>query len=388
MIEQFIRSKLRPGEDIKDPEVRERIGAMAGKVGIATNLLLSFAKIALGLLFGSVSITADGMNNLSDATASIVTLVGFKMSAKDPDKEHPFGHGRTEYVSGLVVSIIIILVGAGLFRTSVEKIISPKPMTFSWLSAVVLILSILIKAWQFIFYKKAGGLIGSEALIATSFDSRNDVLSTSAVLLAVIGTRLFSFNLDGPMGIVVALFIIWSGIGLVKDTMEPILGKAPSKETVDEISDIILSSDGILGIHDLLVHDYGPGKLFASVDAEVDGNRNIFDIHDEIDSIEAKVKEKTGINLSIHMDPVAVGDPLTGLVKKQVEEVLGSIEGILDHHDVRVKRENGKVYISLDVVRGESCPFAKEELPTIIDEKMKEKDKEYEVSVIVDQGFV
>ena len=383
LIKKFIKNN----DNTRDPKVREDYGKMTGIVGIITNLIICIAKLVTGAIFKSISIAADGINNLSDVSTSLMTLIGFKLSGKDPDKKHPYGHGRTEYLLGLGVSIVILLIGLSLFRESFEKTIHPETVVFSWLSVGILTFSIVLKIWQSSFYKRIGVLIDSKALKAAAYDSRNDVLATSAVLISTIAAGFTSFNLDGPMGLIVSLLIIKSGIGLIKEMTAPIIGEAPDPDVVNEISGIIAQHKGILGHHDLLIHDYGPGRLYASIDVEVDGYRNIFDIHDEIDSIENEILEKTGIEMSIHMDPIAVGDPNLERAKKIINEVVIRTEGVIDAHDIRVKEEDDKKAVIFDLVRIDSCSYDDEALTKIFDNELKKEDIKYEARPIFEKGF-
>ena len=384
----IIKKFVKNADDLKNPDVRERYGSVAGAVGIISNVILCTFKILSGLLFGSISILADGINNLSDASASLITLLGFKLAAKKPDKDHPYGHGRTEYLTGLAISLMILVIGVELLKTSIEKTIHPEEIEFSWLSVAVLAGAILIKLWQASFNKSIGKLIDSDALVATAADSRNDVLSTSAVLIATLISGFTNLKLDGPMGILVALFILWSGYGLIKETISPILGQPPDKEVVKEISDIILAHESVIGIHDLLVHDYGPGRLFASVHAEVDGSRDMFEVHDDIDNIEVEVLDKMGVLLTIHMDPVAVGDPLVEHVKAQIETILAEIDGIVNFHDVRVVQGPTHINVVFDIVKDDSCPYENDELKKKIRAKLKKADPKYNGVITIDNSYI
>ena len=265
MTNLLIRLFVKDYKNISSSKVRERYGKFASIAGIATNILLFIFKMTVGMLFNSISITADAINNLSDSGSSLITLTGFKLSGKPADEKHPYGHARMEYISGLIVSFLVLFLGFELFKSSVEKIINPQEANFNAISIMVLMVSILIKLWQSMFYRKIGRMIDSTTLMATSVDSRNDIFSTSAVLAAAIITRSTGYNLDGYMGAAVALFILFSGVKLIQETISPLLGMAPTKELVDKIYKKILSYDGIIGLHDLTVHSYGPGKCFASV---------------------------------------------------------------------------------------------------------------------------
>ena len=292
---EFLLSRFVKGyPEVNDPQVRARCGNLAGLVGICCNLLLSAGKFLAGLLTGSVAISADAVNNLSDASSSIITLLGFRLAARPADDEHPYGHGRTEYLSGLAVSVMILLIGAELAKTSIQKILSPEPITTGMVSILILAASILVKFWMAAFNRHVGGLIRSATLEATAADSRNDVISTGAVLIATLLQMQFGWNLDGYMGLAVAAFILWSGWGLVKDSIAPLLGQTPDPELVRHIADVTLSYPGVLGIHDMIVHDYGPGRQFASLHAEMAASA---DVLESPDTIEAK---KLDSRLSIH----------------------------------------------------------------------------------------
>lgn len=375
-------------EDTKNPEVRERYGSVAGAVGIISNIIICSFKIAVGILFGSIAILADGINNLSDASASLITMLGFKLASKKPDKDHPYGHGRTEYLTGLAISIMIIVIGYQLLKSSIQKTISPEPIDFSWLSVIVLVVSILVKLWQAGFNKKIGRAINSDALMATAADSRNDVISTSAVLISTLLGGLFNINVDGPMGILVAGFILFSGISLVKETIAPILGQPPDKDVVKSMAEIILADKDILGIHDLMVHDYGPGRLFASVHVEVDGSEDIFIVHDRIDNIEKQVMDELGILLTIHMDPVVVGNPLVEEVKNQLENIASSVDGIINLHDVRVVEGPTHTNIVFDVVRTDHCNLSNNEVKEIFSNKLKEINPKYIAVMTIDNYYL
>ena len=308
MTRLLIKLFIKDHENTSDPEVREKYGKLAGIAGILSNLLLCIMKIVTGIFSGSIAIVADGINNLADASSSIITLVGFKLASQPEDEEHPYGHARIEYVTGLVISIVIIIIGIQLFRSSLDKILHPEPLVFSYVTIGILIASILIKLWQSRFNTKIGKMIRSVTLTATAADSRNDVIATSAVLLSVLVCRYTGLQIDGYTGCLVAIFIVWSGCQLVRETSSPLLGEAPDPELVDAIMEMVNSEPGILGIHDLMIHNYGPGKLFASVHAEVDSRGSLIEVHDMIDQMEHRIKSTLKIEMVIHTDPVIIDD--------------------------------------------------------------------------------
>ena len=336
MTELLIRLFVRDYRNMDRSEVRERYGKFSGIVGIVSNLLLFVMKAVTGFVTGSISIVADAVNNLSDSASSVITLVGFKLSGKPADQEHPYGHARIEYISGLIVSFLILLLGVQLLQESAGKIFAPEEAAFSPVAVVVLVVSCLIKTWQCLFYRKVGRRISSPTIEATAADSRSDVFSTLAVLLGLVISRLTGFNLDGYMGVAVALLILWTGVKVVKETSDPLLGTAPAREVVDDIYRTILSYDGILGLHDLNVHMYGEGRTFASVHCEVDAHEDILASHDLVDNIERDFLKQKNIHLVIHMDPIVVDDAPTNALREQVREVLRGISPEITMHDFRV----------------------------------------------------
>jgi len=383
----IIKKFVKNSEDVKNPKVRESYGAVAGAVGIVSNLVLCIFKIATGLIFGSIAILADGINNLADASASFITLIGFKLASKKANKDHPYGHGRTEYLTGLVISVMVLAIGISLLKGSIEKTLHPETLEYSALTILVLIVAISIKLWQTSFNMGIGKIINSEALLATGADSRNDVISTSAVLLSVVIGKFTGFNLDGPVGIIVAAFIIWSGIGLVKETIAPILGQAPDEELVKEIERIVMEDDYSLGIHDLIVHDYGPGRLFASLHVEVDGHNDIFEIHDRIDNIEFRVNKELGVLLTIHMDPVNPKDPVIARAKGYLDKITREIPGVWNYHDLRAVSGPTHTNIVFDVVVDYECEYSDEKIKKLISESLKECDSKFIAVINVDHRY-
>lgn len=374
-------------EEVKDPKVREAYGKLAGAVGIFSNAFLCLAKIAIGIFSGSIAIVADGINNLSDASSSLITLIGFKLASAPEDRDHPYGHARIEYLSGLFVSILIIVVGGKLFTSSVEKILTPDETVINTVTILVLAGAILVKIWQAMFYIKLGRKIDSLALIASGTDSRNDVISTAAVLLSVIVTKISNWQLDGYMGCLVALFIIWSGISLVRETVSPLLGEAPSAELVRSISDLALSFDGVLGIHDLIVHNYGPGKIFASVHVEVDADGDIMALHDMIDNIEREVSEKLRVDLVAHMDPIKTNDPLLSHLREVITRRLSEVVGVLGIHDFRMVPGPTHTNIIFDIVLAYDCAFTEDELRDMVDKCLQNEDPSYFAVITFDRDY-
>ena len=323
-------------EQVEDSAVRRAWGALCGFVGIGLNLLLFAGKLAAGALSGSIAITADAFNNLSDAGSSVVTLLGFRLAGKKPDAGHPFGHGRLEYVSGLIVAGLILLMGAELAKSSVDKILHPEAVTFSWLAAGILLASIGVKLYMYLYNRAVGKKIKSAAMSATAADSLSDTAATSAVLLAMVIGKLTDVQLAGWVGLVVALFILWSAVQAARDTISPLLGQAPDPMLVKEIESLVMAHDTVVGIHDLVVHDYGPGRCIISLHAEVPADRQVLELHDVIDSIEEELGQKLHCEAVIHMDPVVVGDPTVAALHQQVAALVKAIDPRISIHDFRM----------------------------------------------------
>lgn len=335
--------------DPQNPASRGGIGILSGVVGICCNLLLFLGKALVGALTGSVSIAADAMNNLSDASGSIVTLIGFRMADKPADENHPYGHARAEYLSGLVVAALILVIGLELAKTSVDKILHPAAVEFSWLALGVLGVSIAVKLWMYLFNRKLGRLIGSTALEATADDSRNDCIATAAVALAALVERQWNLRVDGYMGLAVAAFILYSGWELAKETVSPLLGEGADPELRQKILDYIASQPKVLGYHDLMVHDYGPGQRFASLHVEMDHREDPLECHDLIDDMERECLRSHNVHLVIHYDPVIVDDPAQNALKEQVQQLLNLQDPRLSLHDFRLVQGKSHQNLVFDV---------------------------------------
>ncbi len=381
---------IKDSENKEDPKVRESYGKLAGVVGIISNLILFVMKIVTGLLSGSIAITADAVNNLSDAGSSIVTLVGFHLAGMPADKEHPYGHGRYEYIAGLIVAFIIILIGFQLFLASINKIRFPEKTDFNLVFAFILIVSIVIKLWQSRFNKKLGRLIRSQALIATAADSLNDVISTSAVLISALISYFMGFELDGYMGLLVAAFIIYSGIGITRETINPLLGTTPDEELVECIWQKLREYEGdiVLGYHDLMIHNYGPGRSFVTVHAEVPAERDILECHDLIDDIEAEFGYKLQIPLTIHMDPVLLNDEKVNYAKEKIEDILKAIDSEITFHDFRMVPGESHSNLIFDVVVDFSFTMQDMELKHLIRERTREFNARWRTVVKVDRHYI
>ena len=385
MTSLLLRLFVKNHDDTENPVVRGAYGKLAGAVGIVCNLLLFAGKLLAGILSGSVAVTADAVNNLSDASSSLVTLLGFKLAERPADEEHPYGHARIEYISGLVVAALILLIGAELAKSSFSKILHPETVEFSLLTLGVLVGSILAKLWMALFCRKLGRRIDSTTLLATSADSRNDVISTAAVLVGCLVGYFFDVKLDGYIGMAVALFIIWSGCSIAKDTISPLLGEQASGELVRNISDLILSHEKILGIHDLMVHDYGPGNCFASVHAEMDSAEDPLTCHDIIDDIERDALRELRVHLVIHYDPIITDDEELNAARALVEQEIRSIDESLSLHDFRMVRGPGHTNLIFDLVIPYSMEDRKAELKARIDERLQRQDRKYYTVITFDE---
>lgn len=385
MTDLILRIFVRDHKNTEDPAVRDKCGRVAGAVGIVTNFLLFLMKIIVGTAFHSVSVTADAVNNLTDSGSSVVTLIGFKMASKPADEKHPFGHARIEYLSGVIVSFIVIFLGLQLGMSSIEKILTPEENALTPVALVVLVISILAKLWQCLFYRKVGRMIKSESVEATSKDSRNDVIATSVVLLGAVITMLTGVNLDGYMGAAVALFIVFSGVQLTISTADPLLGQAPEGELVQTITEKMLSYPGIIGMHDLAVHNYGVGRCFASAHCEVDAKNDILVSHDLIDNIERDFSRDLGIHMVIHLDPVIVGDARTDALHCKVQSLVTALYPTVTIHDFRVIWGVTHSNIVFDA----AVPFSVKDSDAVITQKLEVEiqklDPDYRTVVTIDR---
>jgi cation diffusion facilitator family transporter len=386
--QKLINHFIKDAEHTENPLVRERYGRFASLAGIGSNFLLFVIKITTGLLFHSLAITADAFNNLSDSSSSLITLAGFRMSGKPADEEHPFGHERMEYIAGLIVSFLILALGIQLLRSAYDKIVHPRPSEFNWIVLVVLLVSIAIKLWQHLFYRSIGKTIHSMTILATAADSRNDVLATSAVLVSALISQATGVELDGYMGAAVALFILVSGVRLILDTISPLLGLQADHDLVARINERLLSYEGIIGIHDLTIHSYGPTQYFASVHCEISADVDPLYSHDLIDNIERDFLTDLGIHLVIHMDPVRQDDPLTEHYREMTWEVLHSISPQLSMHDFRLVPGVSHSNLIFDV----SVPFSVQQkdsdLILQIQEAIARIDPKLRCVIQVDRGYV
>lgn len=384
----LIKKCIKDYENTSDPKVRERYGMLSGSTGVICNLLLAVTKFIVGTITNSISITADAANNLSDASSSIVTLLGAKIANKPADKEHPFGHGRSEYIAALIVSFMILLMGFELGKSSVEKIFNPGELQFSWIAFFVILTAIPVKLWMAYFNNKLYKKTGSLSMKAVCKDSLNDCIATGATLVALAVSAFTKFNIDGYIGVVVAAVILFAGFHMVKEILAPLLGQAPDPELVKKIEDFILSNDIIIGVHDLIVHDYGPNRIIASAHAEVPSNMDINMIHDVIDNIEIQIQEELHIMCVLHMDPLMVDNDKVNELKELTGDIITAIDTDLNFHDFRVVEGETHTNIIFDLVIPYQYKMSSMELKEAITARLKEIDPKYCLVINVEHQFI
>ena len=368
--------------------VRRAYGMLCSLVGIGLNILLFAGKYLAGRLSGSIAVTADAFNNLSDAGSSLMTLVGFKFAGMKPDKDHPFGHGRIEYVSGFCVSLAILLMGVELLKTSAEKIIHPEPVDTGLLTGGILLASVAVKLYMAFYNRSIGKKIDSSAMRATAADSLSDAVATTVVFLSMVIMRTAGVNVDGWCGALVALFILYAGYGAARDTLSPLLGQAPDPELIRQIRDITMAHKEIIGIHDLVVHDYGPGRIMISLHGEVPGDGDIFELHEVIDEVETELNEKLGCEAVIHMDPIAVNDELVKRTREQVAKLVWEIDPKFTMHDFRMVNGPARTKLIFDVVVPHRCKVSDEEIIGQITRRVQALDPSYYPVLQLDRSYV
>ena len=388
MTDLLVRSFIRDADDIENTRVRERYGMLSSMVGVFCNVLLFVGKFLLGTLTNSIAITADAFNNLSDVGSCMVTYIGFKLASKPADADHPFGHGRIEYISGLLVSVLVLLVGLEIGKTSIEKIIHPEAVEFSVVAIIGLLMSIAVKLWMGAFNKKLGKKIHSAAMEATAVDSVSDAISTSATMLSVIAAAFTDWPIDGIIGTVVALLILKAGWGAAQDTLSPLLGQKADPELVKELERRLLAYDGILGIHDLIVHDYGPGRRFASVHAEVPADKDVMLSHDVIDTAERQVGKALNLELVIHMDPIETDCAATNLMRQFVAQKVKEIDESFSIHDFRMVAGGELTNLIFDICVNGDTKLSDQQIRDEIERKMKAVDPNYYTVVVIDHAYV
>ena len=386
MTELLIKLFIKNSKDTKDVKVRLAYGNLAGIVGILCNVLLFVGKYLIGTIFGSIAIAADAINNLSDASSNIVSLIGFKLGSKKADEEHPFGHARYEYLAGLVVCVIIVAIGLSLAKESILKVIHPSEVDCNVLMIVVMLISIAVKLWMSIFNKKIGTRIESDTLIATAADSRNDVISTSAVVIATILCKVTGWNIiDGIAGIGVAVFILYSGIGLIKETLSPLLGKVPAAEFVNHITEKIQSYPGVIGVHDLMIHDYGPGNLFATVHVEFPAETPVIEAHEIMDEIERDFQKQEHMILTIHYDPIVEESEEVAEIRTFVSQAAKELDERLSIHEVRLVPGKESSNVIFDCVKPAGFKISDSEITSYLQKRVTEWNPHYRCVIKVER---
>ncbi len=388
MTDWLVRTFVPRAQDVSDPAVRTRYGLLASVTCIVCNVALCLGKGAVGLLAGSVSIVADAVNNLADASSNIVSLLGFKLASRPADEEHPYGHGRYEYLAGLVVAVLVCAIGINLLLSSADKILSPEPTEFGPAVVVVLVASMAVKLWMSAFNRRLGRTISSETLEATAVDSRNDVVSTAAVLASAVISQLTGVDLDGWAGLAVGGFICWSGVELVRDAVSPLLGKVPDPAYVEHIRDKIMSYPGVLGTHDLMVHDYGPGRQFASAHVEMAGEGDPFEQHDTLDNIEQAFKDEDGLVMTLHYDPIVTDDPAVRDMRHWVDLAVKGIDPALSIHDLRCVPGPTHTNVIFDCVRPAGLALSPAELKERISELVRDRYPHAVCKITIDESYV
>ena len=388
MVTLLAKLFIRDHENVTDCGVRQAYGVLCGIVGICFNLILFTIKALAGLFSHSIAITADAFNNLSDAASSIITLVGFRMAGQKPDSDHPFGHGRIEYISGLLVSILIVLMGFELVKSSVSKIFHPEAPDYSPVIIGILIFSILVKCYMALYNRRIGTRISSVAMKATAIDSLSDMVATTVVLIGTIVSATSGIIIDGYCGVLVGMFILYSGFVAAKDTISPLLGQPPEPEFVKQINDIVLSYDAVTGIHDLIVHNYGPGRTLISLHAEVPADGNILTLHDTIDTIEHELRSKLNCNAVIHMDPVSTNDPKTLSLKAEVNTYLDQIDPKLSMHDFRIVQGPTHTNLIFDIVVPYDYPVSDQEVVDSVTKRIQTNHPDFYTVIDVDKAVV
>ena len=383
----LVKHFIKDYENTADLKVREAYGTLGSITGIIVNFILAIAKYFAGIISGSISVTADAINNLSDAGSSVISLVGVKLSAKPADKGHPYGHGRVEYISALAVSFVVLLMGIELFKSSVDKIINPVPVKFNILSLVILIVSILAKLWLGFFNKKLGEKINSAPMMAVMKDSFSDCLATGVALISIVVSAFSDISLDGYLGVIVAGFIFLAGFNILKETMADLLGKPADKEFTEMIEEKILSYDKIVGVHDMIIHDYGPGRKFASAHAEVSSLEDIMEIHDIIDLAERDIMNEFGLIISIHTDPIVTDDERINSLKSMTNNIVKEISDEMSIHDFRVVDGPTHTNLIFDLIAPHKFHLSNEKIIQTIEDKLSKIDERYFVVITIEHAF-
>lgn len=388
MKEYLWKTFVKDYENYKDPEVRAGYTKLTGGLGVIVNSVLCIAKIILGLLINSIAVVADGFHDFADSLAAVITLIASHLSRKPADKEHPYGHARIEYLASLLVSAIIFIVGYQLMRSSIDKIIHPEPTTFSWLMVGFMVFAILLKGSQALFTIATGRHISSLPVIAAGTDNRNDVITGIVIVIGMLLHHFIGLDLDGILGCIVSLFIIYTGIHIIRETVNPLLGSPPDKEIVEEMRGIIMEQPEVLGAHDIIIYNYGPGRAYASFHAQVDSRSDLMSVHTVIDHIERQLKEKMNIDAAGHVDPIVVDDPERDRVIEVLDKAIPGIDGVDSYHDVRVIPRKDHQHVIFDVVLRPEALTRKDEIADRLTEILEAEDEKYQVIINFDQAFV
>ena len=383
----LVRWFIKNPDDVDNKDVRYAYGRLSSFTGIVCNLLLFALKLILGIVSGAISIISDAFNNLSDCLSCLITLFGYKLAAKPADREHPFGHGRMEYIVSFIVAVIIFVVGFELLRSSIESLLHPEAVLFSVYTVVILVVSILVKLWMAGFNRMLGRKLNNIAMIAAAEDSRNDVVTTAAVLAGMILSQFSSFPFDGAAGVLVSLFILWSGVEISREIISRLLGQPASYELTQKIREIILAHPEVIGVHDMIIHDYGPGKQFGSAHAEVDANMNFLNAHEIIDNAEREIYEKTHVSMTLHLDPVVLDDPRINRYRTEVERVLESLSPSLSMHDFRVVFGEHHNNLVFDVLIPYGCSASQEDIRKAIDAHFANRDPKIYTVITFDRAY-
>ncbi|MBQ5310992.1 MAG: cation transporter [Oscillospiraceae bacterium] len=386
MTELLIKLFVKDSENFNSPPVRRRYGLLTGIVGIICNVVLSAAKLVIGSVSGSIAVVSDAFNNISDCVSSLVTILGYKVSTKPADKKHPYGHGRTEYLASMFIGVLIVYLGVSLFVSSARKIISPEPVIPDKVSLIVLILSVLMKVWLTVFNKKVGTKINSPVMLATSQDARNDVFATSAAVIGVAAAYFTDMPVDGVMGALVSMYVCRSGLGVLKDTADDLIGRPLDDTVVDRITEIASKSGRIIGVHDILIHDYGPGRILASCNAEVDADEKLTEIHEVIDDAEREIERSLGIHITMHIDPVDTKDERIRRYRQDLSECAHKYCADADVHDFRILHQDTEPTIAFDIL----FPFGYtgcEAAEKALREYAAEHYPDYKLEIYVEHGF-
>ncbi len=387
MTNLLVKTFIKNHDDVKNPVVRQKYGTLSSMVGIVCNIILFILKYLIGTLANSISIVSDAFNNLSDCASCLVTLFGYKLASKPADKDHPFGHGRIEYLTSLIIAVIVLLVGVELLKGSVEKIITPEAVTFSIPALLALVFSISVKLWMSFFNTKLGKKINSTVMIATAKDSKSDVIATAASLIALVASIFTDLPIDGIMGIIVSVFILKAGYEIVKDTVDELLGKPADPEIVEEIKKYVLENEKMLGIHDLVIHNYGPGNMIGSCHVEVAANEDFMVVHDIVDEIERKIMHEMKIIMTIHMDPIVVDDEMTNSAKQLVNNIISEIDTSITMHDFRLVYGETHTNLIFDLVVPYECKIDNDVIKIMIDEKLSKEKINYYTVIVFDREY-